>query len=266
MVNDCFNKLVVSGNINDLYLFIINNLSIIDNKLSIIDTEYESSDSYCEFTDDYEDLSISKYSIKLKKYLQNKLKKNSKKKVKFWYKFCSAWTPPIFLIDNFSIEYTNLKFSLQWSEPGMCLYGKHVYIHGDLSKKIEYKDPDMRFSDNLNKRITKILKSEFMKRNDLLTLLYNNSNLNKDICHKISEFCTTEEDISDFEHASIFMDFLDNSKKCSKKSVFYDSVSKISNILKRYDGKEIPNSLMTFDMNEYFSSGIFQSIFEDGDW
>jgi hypothetical protein len=78
----------------------------------------------------------------------------SKSDTELTYTFDSAWSPPIQFFVTASPKFPNLKFVLEYDEPGMCFRGTATIENGDLDDKFEENytptchDCEEEFDDN----------------------------------------------------------------------------------------------------------------------
>lgn len=67
---------------------------------------------------------------------------------KLFYDFDTAWSPPIEFFVQIAKKWTNLKFSLSYSEPGMAfegdisIQGDEILSHEEREMEIEYEDEE----------------------------------------------------------------------------------------------------------------------------
>lgn len=138
MPNWCENTLKVKGKRKDLDDF-QNKIRITDFLQSLIPmpNELENTQSprrgkpnlnlIAKFgTDNWYDWKIKHWGIKWD--IQLGLMTNSSRQIKYWFE--SAWAPPITAIENVSKIFPNLKFVLEYYEPGMGIRGKATSQNG----------------------------------------------------------------------------------------------------------------------------------------
>ena len=132
MPNHCCNLLkLYSNNFDDLNNFYVENKSTDEdlcfNKSIPIPKDEESN---------WHDWKCSNWGTKWNAYEIDYNKNEEDKTIS--YDFQTAWTPPVNWLDKISTKYLNIKFELEYSEPG-CDFGGYIkYVDGNIESVHEY--------------------------------------------------------------------------------------------------------------------------------
>lgn len=148
MPNFCNNKLILTASNELLNKFWIENRLIDDKDNEYLYLSFNKSVPKPENEDDWYNWNINNWGTKWNacdcsvNEIESINDTLNKEYTNLNYQFDTAWDPPLEWLEKVANIYSDISFTLEYSEPNMDYYGKKEYINGEL-----YSDKECPLSE-----------------------------------------------------------------------------------------------------------------------